>query len=82
MKRFFATVVANSSGQSFIFDTYNTYLITANSEAEAKEIAARIAFYLNVDEIEEVSNEVAEQLMKINKTKELIKGELTQIIMF
>lgn len=80
MKKFLVIVVVNWR-TFWVYDTYYDYLIEAANESEAREKAKQVAYYVDLDSIEEITDGVAESLKRINRTKELPNG-ITQIIMF
>ena len=73
----------------FIFDSWNDYIVSADSEQDAlKEVSGlvsvlngKIAQLIEVEEIKHISEQSANALMKVNTIKK-INDSITQVIMY
>ena len=81
MKTFLVIAIINKRG-FFIWDTYEDYIVNANSVDEAKNmVLSNVLNIVNVDEVKEIRSEDAKALMAINITKQ-VKENITYLLTY
>lgn len=71
MKKYFCIVVVNNT-KFFFWDTYQNYIVNADSIESAKEKCLQgIPHIQSVDEAKEINSDKANALMEINYTRKV-----------
>lgn len=80
MKKYLVIAVTNMQG-FFIYDTYRTFIVLAESPKEAENVVATMPYFVSIDSTNEINEANANALIAINRTRN-IAANITEVLIY